>query len=152
METFPLDTTISPDKLKIKVIQGIFKQNIKPKCQIKWEEQYGGNIDWTQIWTKLKKIKVTYSPNIIFNSLISILAVNPDLLNIASISFIILFTEGHLKNRCCIVSSYGGEDLDVIFNTVIFISKWEIWKIHNKVKYNQSRIGDQTIFNTWKNN
>jgi hypothetical protein len=36
-----------------------FKQNIKPKCQIKWEEQYGGNIDWTQIWTKLKKIKVT---------------------------------------------------------------------------------------------
>jgi hypothetical protein len=23
------------------------------------EEQYGGNIDWTQIWTKLKKIKVT---------------------------------------------------------------------------------------------
>jgi hypothetical protein len=45
--------------LKIKVIQGIFKQNIKPKCQNKWEEQYGGNIDWTQIWTKLKKIKVT---------------------------------------------------------------------------------------------
>ena len=38
---------------------------------------------------------------------------------------------------------YGGEDLDVIFNTVIFISKWEIWKIRNKVKYNQSRIGDQ---------
>jgi hypothetical protein len=32
------------DKLEIKVIQGIFKQNIKPKCQIKWEEQYGGNI------------------------------------------------------------------------------------------------------------
>ena len=51
---------------------------------------------------------------------------------------------------------YGGEDLDVIFNTVIFISKWEIWKIRNKVKYNlkynQSRIGDLTIFNTWKNN
>jgi hypothetical protein len=53
------NTTISPDKLKIKIILGIFKQNIKPKCQIKWEEQYGGNIDWTQIWTKLKKIKVT---------------------------------------------------------------------------------------------
>ena len=47
---------------------------------------------------------------------------------------------------------YGGEDLDIIFNIVIFISKWEIWKIRNKVKYNQSRIGDQTIFNTWKNN
>jgi hypothetical protein len=46
---------------------------------------------------------------------------------------------------------YGGEDLDIIFNTVIFISKWEIWKICNKVKYNQSRIGDQTIFNTYIN-
>ena len=42
------NTTISPDKLKIKIIQGIFKQKIKPKCQIIWEEQYGGNIDWTQ--------------------------------------------------------------------------------------------------------
>ena len=53
------NTTISPDKLKIKVIQGIFKQNIKSKCQIKLEEQYGDNIDWTQMWTKIKKIKVT---------------------------------------------------------------------------------------------
>jgi hypothetical protein len=32
--------------MKIKVIQGILKQNIKSKCQIKWEEQYGGDIDW----------------------------------------------------------------------------------------------------------
>jgi hypothetical protein len=46
---------------------------------------------------------------------------------------------------------YGRDDLDVI-NTVIFISKWEIWKIRNKVKKSQSRIGDRTIFNTWKNN
>ena len=53
------NTTRSPAKLKIKVIQGISKQNIKPKCQIKWEEQYGVNIDWTHIWTKLKKVKVT---------------------------------------------------------------------------------------------
>jgi hypothetical protein len=35
------NTTISPDKLKIKIILGIFKQNIKPKCQIKWELYYG---------------------------------------------------------------------------------------------------------------
>jgi hypothetical protein len=60
----------------------------------------------------------------------------------------------HLKMNLLnfMLGLYGGEDLDVIFNTVIFISKWEIWKIRNKVKYNQSRIGDQTIFNTWKNN
>ena len=47
---------------------------------------------------------------------------------------------------------YGSEDLDVIFNTVILISKWEIWKIRNKVECNQSRIGDQTTFNTCNNN
>jgi hypothetical protein len=47
---------------------------------------------------------------------------------------------------------YGGEDLDVIFNIIIFFSKWEIWKIRNKVKKNQSRNGNQTIFTTWKNN
>ena len=46
------NTTISPDKLKMKIIQRIFKQNTKSKCQIKLEEQYGDNIDWTQIWTK----------------------------------------------------------------------------------------------------
>ena len=57
-----------------------------------------------------------------------------------------------IKELNIMLGLYGGEDLDVIFNTVIFISKWEIWKIRNKVKYNQSRIGDQTIFNTWKNN
>jgi hypothetical protein len=57
-----------------------------------------------------------------------------------------------IKELNTMLGLYGGEDLDVIFNTVIFISKWEIWKIRNKVKYNQSRIGDQTIFNTWKNN
>ena len=57
-----------------------------------------------------------------------------------------------IKELNIMLGLYGGEDLDVIFNTVIFISKWEIWKICNKVKYNQSRIGDQTIFNTWKNN
>jgi hypothetical protein len=53
-----------------------------------------------------------------------------------------------IKELNIMLGLYGGEDLDVIFNTVIFISKWEIWNIRNKVKYNQSRIGDQAIFNT----
>jgi hypothetical protein len=56
-----------------------------------------------------------------------------------------------IKELNIMLGQYWGEDLEVIFNNVIFISKWEIWKIRNKVKYNQSRIGDQAIFNTWKN-
>ena len=55
-----------------------------------------------------------------------------------------------IKESNIMLGLYGGEDLDIIFNTVIFISKWEIWKIRIKVKYNQSGIGDQTIFNTFK--
>ena len=29
---------------------------------------------------------------------------------------------------------YEGEDLDVIFNIIICISKWEIWKTRNEMK------------------
>jgi hypothetical protein len=45
-----------------------------------------------------------------------------------------------IKELNIMLGLYGGEDLDVIFNTVIFISKLEIWKIRNKVKYNQLEI------------
>ena len=41
-----------------------------------------------------------------------------------------------IKELNIMLGLYGGEDIDVIFNTVILISKWEIWKIRNKVKYN----------------
>ena len=34
-----------------------------------------------------------------------------------------------IKESNIMLGLYGGEDLDVLFNTVIFISKWEIWKI-----------------------
>ena len=53
-----------------------------------------------------------------------------------------------IKEPNIMLGLYGGEDLDVICNNVICISKWNIWKIRNKMKYNKSRIGDQTIFNT----
>ena len=45
-----------------------------------------------------------------------------------------------IKELNFMLGLYGGEDLDVILNTVIFILKWEIWKIRNKVKYNQSQL------------
>jgi hypothetical protein len=52
-----------------------------------------------------------------------------------------------IKELNIMLGLYGGEDLDVIFNTVIFISKGEIWK----KKYG-NKVKDQTILNTWKNN
>jgi hypothetical protein len=41
-----------------------------------------------------------------------------------------------IKELNIMLELYWGEDLTSFFNTVIFISKWEIWKIRNKVKYN----------------
>jgi hypothetical protein len=52
-----------------------------------------------------------YNPNIIFESLISILAVNPDLLNIASVSYIFFFTEER--------ENHNGPDL-----VQAFLKKW----------------------------
>ena len=34
-----------------------------------------------------------------------------------------------IKKTNIMLGLYGGDDLDVIFNIIIFISKWEIWKI-----------------------
>jgi hypothetical protein len=34
-----------------------------------------------------------------------------------------------IKKTNIMLGLYGGDDLDVIFNITIFISKWEIWKI-----------------------
>jgi hypothetical protein len=42
--------------------------------------------------------------------------------------------------------------MELSSNMTLLQFSWEIWKIRNRVKYNQSRIRDQTIFNTWKNN
>ena len=47
-----------------------------------------------------------------------------------------LTTNIEIKELNIMLELYWGEDLTSFFNTVIFISKWEIWKIRNKVKYN----------------
>ena len=39
-----------------------------------------------------------------------------------------------IKELNIMLGLYGGEDLDVIFNIIIFISKWEIWKTRNEMK------------------
>ena len=34
--------------------------------------------------------------------------------------------------------------------TLIFISKWSIWKAGNNVKYNKIRINQTLLYNIWK--
>ena len=48
-------------------------------------------------------------------------------------------------NRIC--SIYTGE---LLLNTIIFISKWSIWKARNKVKYDKIHINQNVLCNIWK--
>ena len=43
----------------------------------------------------------------------------------------------------------GGKH-EILFNTLIFISKWSIWKARNKVKYDKIHINQNVLCNIWK--
>ena len=93
------------------------------------------------------KSSLPYSPSIIFDSLISILAVNPDLLNIASISFITFFTEGHLKNSLIYIYTctcvqymlvllvYKNKDIHVFLSEKTMYIKWYVEGLMSYLRY-----------------
>ena len=57
------------------------------------------------------------------------------------------------ENKTLLVENITLTLLDGIYRILTFTYLKNYLKfIRNKVKYNQSRIVDQTIFNTWKNN
>ena len=43
----------------------------------------------------------------------------------------------------------GGKH-ELLLNTLIFISKWSIWKARNKVKYDKIHINQNVLCNIWK--
>ena len=43
----------------------------------------------------------------------------------------------------------GGKH-EILFNTLIFISKQSIWKARNKVKYDKIHINQNELCNIWK--
>ena len=43
----------------------------------------------------------------------------------------------------------GGKH-EFLLNTLIFISKWSIWKARNKVKYDKIHINQTLLYNIWK--
>jgi hypothetical protein len=43
----------------------------------------------------------------------------------------------------------GGKH-EFLLNTLIFISKWFIWKARNKVKYDKIHINQTLLYNIWK--
>jgi hypothetical protein len=43
-----------------------------------------------------------------------------------------------------------GGKLEILFNTLIIISKWSIWKARNKVKYDKININENVLCNIWK--
>ena len=51
-----------------------------------------------------------------------------------------------------ILGFFGGSENDFVLNTVIFYSKWELWKIRNKIKYDKVRLQNAYILDIWKKN
>ena len=43
-----------------------------------------------------------------------------------------------------------GEESDFVKNVIIFFSKWTIWKIRNKVKFNKTHFSLPEVKNIWK--
>ena len=43
-----------------------------------------------------------------------------------------------------------GGNHELLLNTLIFISKWSIWKARNKVKYDKIHINQNVLCNIWK--
>jgi hypothetical protein len=63
----------------------------------------------------------------------------------------------HLKNKSNLGLLYtnpGSTDNnrkhELLLNTLIFISKWSIWKARNKVKYDKIHINQNVLCNIWK--
>ena len=46
----------------------------------------------------------------------------------------------------------AGDSLNGIINIIIYIFKWELWKIHNKVKYNGIYLRYHAIRINWRRN
>ena len=46
------------------------------------------------------------------------------------------------------VFNMGGKH-DFLLNTLIFISKWSIWKARNKVKYDKIHINQTLLYNIY---
>jgi len=40
------------------------------------------------------------------------------------------------KEKDIMLGYHEGDSLDNIINIIIYIFKWELWKIRNKIKYN----------------
>ena len=47
---------------------------------------------------------------------------------------------------------HEGDNLDNIISIIIYIFKWELWKIRIKIKHNGINLGDNVIRNTWRRN
>jgi hypothetical protein len=46
-------------QLELKSIHKILNKKIKQICQIQWEALYGEDINWEQVWSKLKQVHVS---------------------------------------------------------------------------------------------
>lgn len=184
-----MEKIILPFQLELKSIHQIINKKIKPICQIKWEALYGEDINWEQVWSKLKQVHVSNKikefqwkciHNIIYTEnrlqkmnmsngkchLCQVDNNNETLQHLffqcPSAKIIMKEMEDLLKNfdleiprkfreKDIMLGYHEGDNLDII-NIIIYIFKWELWKIRNKIKHNGINLGYQVIRITWRRN
>ena len=57
-----------------------------------------------------------------------------------------------VREKDIMLSYHEDDSLDNIINIIIYIFKWELWKIRNKIKYNGINLGYHAIRFTWRRN
>ena len=167
----------------------MINKNIYPKCQLKWQEFYGHEINWKIVWGNLKKVNVTNKMkefqwkcihNIIYtesklkkmqlsngkchicqtaNNTESLQHLffdcNTTKLIISKIKDIftlwnIQLDDDNLKQFMLLGDSSGHSNQNLLVNLFFILTKWSVWKIRNKIKYDGIKMSSTYILNLWK--
>ena len=56
----------------------------------------------------------------------------------------------NVEEKHMLLGFSGDGENDLLYNIIIFVSKFALWKIRNKVKYDNLTTNGQTIKNIWK--
>ena len=78
---------------------------------------------------------------IISNRFISNITILINTLNVGTVNF---------NEKNMMFGFNMGDKYELLLNTLIFISKWSIWKARNKVKYDKIHINQNVLCNIWK--
>ena len=60
------------------------------------------------------------------------------------------FELGDLDEKRMMLGYNSDDEGDFVKNVIIFFSKWSIWKIRNKIKFEKTHFSHSEVKNIWK--